>query len=78
MAHIIEPEEIDFLIKSPPLTEQERIEISEFIKSHKKEWKSFSKKEQKDIEDAILELDSEHGIKHEDIISKYRKIYSNA
>lgn len=35
MAHINEPEGVDFLIKSPPLTNQERKEISEFIKKLK-------------------------------------------
>ena len=37
MAHINEPKGVDFLIKSPPLTDDERIEISEFIKKIKKE-----------------------------------------
>ena len=32
---IKEPKGIDFIIQSPPLTEQERIEISEFIASRK-------------------------------------------
>nr|NQU90796.1 hypothetical protein [Bacteroidota bacterium] len=35
MAHIKEPEGIDFLIKSPPLSEQERKEISNLIKKLK-------------------------------------------
>ena len=35
MAHIKEPEGVDFLIQSPPLTEQERKEISELIKKMK-------------------------------------------
>jgi len=35
MAHIKEPEGIDFLIKSPPLTDKERKEISELIKKLK-------------------------------------------
>jgi hypothetical protein len=35
MAHIKEPKGIDFLIQSPPLTEQERKEISELIKKLK-------------------------------------------
>ena len=35
MAHIKEPEGIDFLIQSPPLTDQERKEISELIKKMK-------------------------------------------
>jgi hypothetical protein len=32
---IKEPKGIDFIIQSPPLTEMERIEISEFIASRK-------------------------------------------
>ncbi len=32
---IKEPEGVDFVIQSPPLTDQERIEISEFIRSRK-------------------------------------------
>ena len=32
---IKEPKGVDFIIQSPPLTEQERIEISEFIASRK-------------------------------------------
>jgi hypothetical protein len=35
MAHIKEPEGIDFLIKSPPLSDKERKEISELIKKMK-------------------------------------------
>ena len=35
MAHIKEPEGVDFLIQSPPLTDKERKEISELIKKMK-------------------------------------------
>jgi hypothetical protein len=35
MAHIKEPEGIDFLIQSPPLTEKEKKEISELIEKLK-------------------------------------------
>ncbi len=42
MAHINEPKGVDFLIKSPPLTDTERIEISELIKKLRKD--SDSKK----------------------------------
>ncbi len=35
MGHIKEPKGVDFLIKSPPLTDKERKEISEFIKERK-------------------------------------------
>jgi hypothetical protein len=35
MAHIKEPEGVDFIIQSPPLTDQERKEISKLIKKMK-------------------------------------------
>ena len=35
MAHIKEPEGVDFLIQSPPLTDRERKEISELIRKMK-------------------------------------------
>ncbi len=35
MAHIKEPEGVDFIIQSPPLTDQERKEISELIRRMK-------------------------------------------
>jgi hypothetical protein len=35
MNFIKEPKGIDFIIQSPPLTEKEKIEISEFIASRK-------------------------------------------
>jgi len=35
MGLIKEPEGVDFIIQSPPLTDQERIEISEFIRTRK-------------------------------------------
>lgn len=47
MGHIKEPKGVDFLIKSPPLTDQERKEISDFIKrrkSKKRTKKPISKK----------------------------------
>lgn len=37
MTNIKEPKEVDFIIQSPPLTNQEQKEISEFIKKCKKE-----------------------------------------
>ena len=36
MGHIREPKGVDFLIKSEPLTENARKEISEFIREYKK------------------------------------------
>jgi hypothetical protein len=36
MGHIREPEGVDFIIESKPLTNTERKEISEFIKTLKK------------------------------------------
>ena len=35
MAHIKEPKGIDFIIKSQPLTDEERKAISEFIRQYK-------------------------------------------
>jgi len=46
--------------------------------NNEEEWESLSDKEQKGIEEAIRELDSELGINHAEVISKYRKKYSNA
>lgn len=37
MGHIQEPKNVDLIIESPPLTEQERKEISEYIERLKKE-----------------------------------------
>ena len=48
MGHIREPKGVDFLIKSEPLTENARKEISEFIREYKKKsaLKAIQKKEQ--------------------------------
>ena len=35
MGHIKEPEGVDFIIKSKPLTDKDRAEISEFIRQYK-------------------------------------------
>ena len=35
MGHIAEPKGVDFLIKSPPLTDKEREELSEYIRKRK-------------------------------------------
>lgn len=35
MAHIKEPEGVDFIIKSEPLTNEERTAISEYIRNYK-------------------------------------------
>jgi hypothetical protein len=40
MGLIEEPEGVDFIIQSPPLTDKERIEISEFIRTRKLQNKS--------------------------------------
>ena len=40
MGLIKEPEGIDFVMQSPPLTDKERIEISEFIRTRKLQNKS--------------------------------------
>ena len=44
MSLIKEPEGIDFIIQSPPLTDTERKEISEFIKARKLENSRLSKR----------------------------------
>jgi hypothetical protein len=35
MGHVKEPEGIDFIIKSKPLTEEDRTAISEYIRNYK-------------------------------------------
>ena len=35
MGHIKEPKGVDFIIKSKPLTNEERVAISEFIRQYK-------------------------------------------
>ena len=48
MGHIPEPKEVDFLIEGPPLTDEEKSELSEFIKKRKSELrKNTDKKGQK-------------------------------
>jgi len=44
MAHIKEPKGIDFLIQSPPLTDDERKKISEFIKKSKSKKRILKRK----------------------------------
>jgi DNA primase catalytic subunit len=44
MGLIKEPEGVDFIIQSPPLTDKERREISEFIRSRKLENKRVVKR----------------------------------
>ncbi|MDO8929300.1 MAG: hypothetical protein Q7J86_02765 [Bacteroidota bacterium] len=44
MGLIKEPEGVDFIIQSPPLTDKERKEISEFIQSRKLENKRIIKR----------------------------------
>lgn len=49
MGHITEPKNIDFIIKSSPLSDKERKEISEFIKKQKEKRKAkTSRKRSKD------------------------------
>ncbi len=40
MGHIKEPKGVDFIIKSDPLTDKDRQEISEFIKKYKEQNKA--------------------------------------
>jgi len=44
MGLIKEPEGVDFVIQSPPLTDKERKEISEFIQTRKLENKRLTKR----------------------------------
>ena len=44
MGLIKEPEGVDFVIQSPPLTDKERKEISEFIRSRKAENKRVKRR----------------------------------
>jgi hypothetical protein len=43
MGHIAEPENVDFIIESPPLSDKERKEISDFIKKLKDKEKALRK-----------------------------------
>ncbi len=43
MSLIKEPDGVDFIIESPPLTDEERIEISDFIQTRKQESKLLAK-----------------------------------
>jgi len=52
MGYIKEPENVDFIINSEPLTEQERIMVSELIDSYKMSKKTIDG--QKDIETAFV------------------------
>lgn len=49
MGYIKEPKGVDFLIQSPPLTDKERKELSEFIAKRKLE-----SKEKEDNKDKVL------------------------
>lgn len=44
MGFVIEPEGVDFVIQSPPLTEKDKNEISEFIQLRKKTASQSDKK----------------------------------
>jgi hypothetical protein len=44
MGLIKEPDGVDFIIQSPPLTDKERKEISEFIRDRKLESKRLGKR----------------------------------
>jgi len=63
MGLINEPESVDFIIQSPPLTENERKEISEFIRSRKLQNKTkvsqtISKKRIRNSVIEMLKMDS--------------------
>ena len=44
MGHIKEPKNVDFIIKSPPLSDKEKLEISDYIASLKNKRKTSKKK----------------------------------
>jgi len=50
MGHIKEPEGIDFVIQSPPLTKKEKEDISEFIKKSRIKRRKLLRKGQKSKE----------------------------
>jgi len=52
MGYIKDPENVDFIINSEPLTEQERVMISELIMSYKESRKKTVK--EKNIENQLL------------------------
>jgi len=49
MGYIKEPEGVDFIIKSKPLTDKDRAAISEFIRDYKEKHKAKRTKRQKQI-----------------------------
>ena len=54
--------------------------VQNYIRGNKDidEWESLSQTQQEGIKEAINDLDKGVGIVHEDVISKYRKKYSDA
>ena len=54
MGYIKEPENVDFIINSEPLTEQERMMISELIDSYKMSRKTIDKN--KNVETAFVPI----------------------
>jgi len=55
MAHIKEPDGVDFLIQSPPLTDIERKEIGELIKKLKSQYYKPIVSKKKKIEKEVIE-----------------------
>ena len=53
MGFIREPEGVDFVIQSKPLTEKQEKELSEFIAKRKLEIKMKSKKQSMDVQVSI-------------------------
>lgn len=53
MGHIKEPKGVDFIIKSKPLTDEERTAISEFIRQYKT--KPFDTSQVKRVKVSLLE-----------------------
>jgi predicted DNA-binding transcriptional regulator YafY len=54
MGYIREPENVDFIINSEPLTEQERMMISELIDNYKMSRRTID--EQKNVETAFVPI----------------------
>ena len=55
MAHIKEPEGVDFQIQSPPLTEKERKEISALIKKMKTKTSRTKANQKRKVKKQIVE-----------------------
>ncbi len=64
MGYIKEPEGIDFVIKGKPLTDQQKQEISEFIKAEKKRLTKFKTSKTKSTNRQQANPKSESNVHH--------------